>query len=541
MRPAPASPTPARVSARPRILKSSRRWAFALSGALTALCLTAAACGGGDSGSTSETQTAGSEAVSAEPGPSSDFMATRPGVGIAAAAGNPQAIRGDNPCEQPGAASDPIIISYIGANLADLDDVGLEAIVVEEPGLIIDAYVNEVNFNGGINGRCVEFVPQLWSLADPAGSFTQICTDLPPQQPVFYFTLRLYDATTQCLTIGAQIPAIGLYASTPAATFAQTGDRLYIDDGTVEQILSASLDVALSSNVINTSDSVGLLHGSGSSAGMDISESRAIIDNFGLDTVAALDIPVEYGDLQLLLAEKRVRLLEVDLTDDEQAEAQRNLAALPPELADLFSQMEQFYLDAANRFKDAGVTAVAATADWSDVRRMIRAAELVDWVPTWVANDIQPATIVLADVPKRQAKNLILVSSRRAAGDEVPALDQGCITLRNTASDAPPFAHRRHTDAWTLITATCDYLDVAFSAMTRVQGEITADTFVEALKNTQYETQYGGLITFSSADLTGAERFRVLQADPECVLNFWGCMRSTTDWLLPANTVGASG
>ena len=160
---------------------------------------------------------------------------------------------GDNPCEQP-SGTEPITIAYVGAKLADLDEVGLEAIVVEEPGLIIEAYVNEVNFNGGINGRCVEFVPHLWSLADPVGSFTQICTDMPPQQPVFYFTLRLYEATTQCATIGAQIPTIGLYAFTPASTFAQTGDRLYIDDGSVERLLSASLDVALSSSVISAND-----------------------------------------------------------------------------------------------------------------------------------------------------------------------------------------------------------------------------------------------------------------------------------------------
>ena len=539
MRSNPSSPSPDRVPARPRILKLPRRWALAFAGALTVLSLTAAACGGGDSGGTAQTQTADSEAVAAAPAPSSDFMATRPGAGIAAAGGNPQAVRGDNPCEQTGSA-DPIIISYVGANLADLDAIGLEAIVVEEPGLVIDAYTNEVNFNGGINGRCVEFVPHLWSLADPVASFTQICTDMLTQQPIFYMSLRLSDPVVQCATIGGQIPTIGLYSFTSSAALEQTGDRLYLDDGTVEHLLSASLDVAMSSGVIDARSPMGLLHGSSATAGMDISEPEAIIASFGLNLAAAADVPTAFGDLQLLLLEKQVRLLEGGLSDDEAAEAQRNLATLPPEAADLFGQMEQFYLEAANRFKDAGVTAVAATADWTDVRRLIRAAELVDWHPTWVANDIQPATIVLADVPKAQAENLVLVSNRRAAGDEVPALDQGCITLRNTASAASPFAHRLHTDAWTLITATCDYLDVAFSAMTRVQGPINTDTFVEALKDTRYDTQYGGLITFSPTDLNGAERFRVLQADPECVLNFWGCMRSTTDWLTPANPVGSS-
>ena len=422
----------------------------------------------------------------------------------------------------------------MGISLAELDALGLEGIVVEEPSLIIEAYTNEVNFNGGIHGRCVEFVNHLWTLADPAGSLTQICTDLATQRPVVHMTLRVNDTTLECATIGAQLPTIGLYAFAPASTFDRTGDRLYIDDGTVERLLSASLDVALSSGVISANDRVGLLHGIS-----DMAEAVTIIERFGFEDVPAAPVPPEFADIALLLQEKQVRLLEGGLTDDEQMQAQANLAALPPEQADVFGQIEQFFLEAANRFKDAGVTAVAATADWTDMRRMMRAAELIDWTPTWLANDIQPATVVLADVPARQAANLVLVSNRRAAGDEVPALDQGCVTLRNTAVAAEPFSHRLHTDAWTFITSICDYLDVSFSAMTRVQGEINPDTFVAALKDTQYDTQYGGLITFSPDDLNGAERFRVLQADPECVLNFWGCMRSTTDWKLPANLAAA--
>ena len=530
MRSDPLTATPDRAPVRPRILKLPRRRALALSGALAVLGLVAAACGGGTA---VQVDTGSAETAAAAAAPASEFMNTRPGAGIAAAGGNLQAIRGgDNPCDQPGAES--IVISYVGANLAELDDYGLEAIVVEEPALIIDAYTNEVNFNGGINGHCVEFVPHIWSLGDPQGDFARLCTELPQQRPVFFFSLRVSEPALQCATLGAQIPMVGLYAFAPSSTIDQTGGRLYLDDGTVEHLLTASLDVALSSGVISVNEPLGLLHGIS-----DMAAAAAIIERFGIDDASVAHVPVEFAATELLLQEKQVGLLEGDLTDEEQMEAQRNLAALPAELAGLFGQIEQFFLDTANRFKDAGVTSVVSTAEWSDMRRLIRAAELVDWTPTWVANDIQPATIVLADVPKRQAENLVLVSNRRAAGDEVPALDQGCITLRNTASTADPFSHRLHTDAWTLITAICDYLDVTFSAMTRVQGPINADTFVEAMKDTRYETQYGGLITFAADDPNGAERFRVLQADPECVLNFWGCMRSTTDWMLPASMVGA--
>ncbi|WP_238314813.1 hypothetical protein, partial [Methylobacterium crusticola] len=79
-----------------------RTRALALGGAVIVLSLVAAACGGGDNGSgTVQTDAGGSEAVVAEPA-ASDFMSTRPGAGIAAAGGNPQAVSGDNPCEQTG-------------------------------------------------------------------------------------------------------------------------------------------------------------------------------------------------------------------------------------------------------------------------------------------------------------------------------------------------------------------------------------------------------------------------------------------------------
>ena len=521
------------VAASHRVPKMPPRPALALVGALTLLCVTAAACGGGNDGGAAA-QADDSEAPPAEAAPSGDLLSTRIGAGIAAAGGNLQAVQGHNPCDQPGAASsEPITIAYVGANLSELEAIGLEATVVEEPSLIISAYVNEVNFNGGINGRCVELATYLWSLADPVSSFTQICTDMPPQQPVFYFTLTLLEVVLDCATIGAEIPTIGLYSSTPESTFVRTTKWLFIDDGAVEQLLVRSLRAAGTAGVIDENDRIGLLQGSGASAGMSVMDTEARIGRLGVEHAATANIPAEYADLQLLLSEKQVRLLETGLSEDEREEAQDNLASLPPELAGLFAQIEEFYIEAATRFKDAGVTAVIATTDWSDLRRMMRAAEGIDWIPTWIANDIQPSSLVVADVPRRQAHNLVQMSARRAAGDQVPKLDQGCITLRNTASQAPPFAHRPHSDAWNLITSICDYLDVSFSALTRVNGPITKDSVVQAMNDTHYEAEYGGLITFSPANRSGAKHFRILRPDVDCVLNFWGCMRSTTDWLTP--------
>ena len=126
------------------------------------LCVVAvAACGGGgDSTVTAQTGASDAEpsaAAPAEVAPSSDFLSARPGAGIAAAGGDPHAVGGDNPCEQSGpAATEPVVISYVGANLAELDAVGLEAIIVEEPGLIT---FSPANRNGAERFRVLQADP----------------------------------------------------------------------------------------------------------------------------------------------------------------------------------------------------------------------------------------------------------------------------------------------------------------------------------------------------------------------------------------------
>ncbi len=529
-----SSPPPDGVPASRRALKVDlpRARAYALSGAVAVLGLLAASCGGGGGDSAAQVEVGASANTAAETAPSSEFMNTRSGAGIAAAGGNLQAVQGEDPCGKPD--SESLTIAYVGADLDALEGLNLEGLVVEDPGLIIDAYRNEVNFNGGIGGRCVEFVAHYWSPVDLAGTFTQICIEMPQQQPLVYFALRVFDPTLQCATIGAQIPTVGLFTSPPSSTFELTGDRLFVDDGSVERLLSATIDVALNSGMISTGDAVGLLHGT-----PDMPASVRIIESRGLDSAAVAHVPPEFADLGLLLHERQVRLLEDGLTAEERAEADRYRAALPPELTGVYEAMEQFFLDAANRFRDAGVDKVVATADWTDLRRFMRAADLIGWLPQWITNDIQPVSVVLLGAPERQAGKLLQVSNRRAAGDEVPDLDQGCLTLRNTATVAGPFAHRVHTDAWALLTATCDYLDIVFSAMTSLEGDITPGTFVEALRNSSHEPGFGGRITFSPEDFDGADRFRVLEADPSCVLNDWGCMRATTDWMTPSEPVGA--
>ncbi len=508
-----------------------RRRRLAFGGALAVLCLTAAACGGGDGADGSanvETRVAGSETSPVEAAPASDFISTRVGTGIAAAGGNPQAVRGGNPCEQPAeAAHEPVTIAYVGPNITELEAVGLETIVVEDPGVLIAAYINAVNINGGANGRCVEFVHYLWSLTDPAASFGRICTELPQQQPLIVLSLGLSQTTFECITLAAQLPTLGLYATKSDAQFAAARGLLFVDQGSEEHLVLTGVRAALQADELTPNDRVGLFN---VASGMIV----LAIEQAGL-TVAETDIvPPEFADLGILRIERQARLLEGGLSDAEMREARRFREQLPPDQAEILQRIEQHFLDIADRFRSSGLTTVVTAAQWSDVRRFMRAAEQRAWFPRWIINDSQNASLVLTDAPRGQAGNLVQISARRAAGDEISAMDRGCLSVRNTNSEAATFSHRFHSDAWNLLTSTCDYLDVVFGAISRMDGPLTHETIMEALAGTHYETDLGSLIKFGRTDRFGNDRVRILRADPNCVLNAWGCMRSTTAWFTPA-------
>ena len=300
---------------------------------------------------------------------------------------------------------------------------------------------------------------------------------------------------------------------------------------------------------LKSGDKIGLLY----RAPVDPKDEQAVADsqtqlnaaaqalqNVELTIAEHMAVPDKFSTLEILLAETNVRLLESGLTEREQAESKAVRDALPDTTQNLFTEIEDFFIKTAERFKEADITAVLAATEWQDTRRAMRAAEQVGWYPRWIINDSQPALTVLAGAPEQQKRNLVQVSAQRAAADEIPELDQRCISLRNTAVAAPTFSHRQHTDAWNALTTLCDYLDVVFAAITRIDGKVTSENFLDALRETDYQTPSGPVIRFTATDDYGNDRFRVLEADPDCLLNSWGCMRAITEWAEPFNASAAA-
>lgn len=504
---------------------------------MLAAAITAAACGGGANQPAAEP---GNSAATETPA-SADVLSTRTGMGIAAAGGDLAAF-GPDQCSLARA----VRIAYLGPDLSEFEEVGLGSLVIEDPWRGISAYLTEVNANGGIHGRCVQVSVHQWSWTDPESSFDQVCRAVPGVEPMVVVNLFGDVRGVECLAVEAQLPMLGLYASVPATVQRRSRGRLFLDDGTAGYLLANSIEVALQSEIFAEGDQVGLLYGppvgASSSAqeyniGADFDEVVNVTGSQNLIPGVITHVPAKFGQLGLLGAEDRVRLLGSDLTTAEQAAAASELSALTGSERSILGEIEQFYLDAATEHRDSGVVAIFATAPWFELRRMMRAAERIGWHPRWIASDIQGATLTLTGAPPAQADNFFLVSARRAAGDAQTELDRGCVGLRNAAPGEESFEHRHHTDAWSVLVATCDSLDVTLSALSRIAGPPSTEAFVTQLAATHYEAGFGGRLGFGPGDFSGADRFRVLRADPDCVLDEWGCMRAVTDWLEPSADV----
>ena len=273
-----------------------------------------------------------------------------------------------------------------------------------------------------------------------------------------------------------------------------------------------------------------MLHDEGADGESALEAVRAEGARRGLEVAAEAAVPARFGDLGVLLAERQVGLLRTDLSASAVESAEAALGRLPPDIIAALLGIEDFYLEAALRFADAGVSVVVPTVGWADVRRLMRAAEAVGWYPMWLTNDSQPVSQVLTETPQRQAVNLLHASSDRAAGDEISPIDRGCVQLRNTTSAAEHFDHRIHSDAWNLLHRTCDMLDVLFGAIARIDGPLERQALVASLAATDYEASHGSRTVFSDDDRFGTDRLRLLEPDPGCVLNEWGCMRAVSPW-----------
>ena len=496
----------------------------------------ASACSGGDGPGQAQQAISVSGAVEAVDTPAAT-PSSRTGEGIAEAGG---AVRVGDPCPAAGepARAGTATIAVVTPDIERLDEVGLGALVFDPGDRTFEAYINEINSLGGMRGTCFEFSYYEYGFTDIATEIGAICAELPTEQPLVMFGFVINEVIAGCTTLAAGIPTIGLYSQFPEAFFDLAGGLLLVDHGSLEFLLDNGMRTAADSGVLAGGDRVGLLYSDDDSAASLQATFERVAADLGLDAVAAEGVPVDLFGTAMVVTEERFRSLGGQLFGPDEAMFADVVGALPPDVGDLLARLRAHFLNTAEAMRAAGVETVVATASWDAVRNLMRAAEAIGWRPRWVTNDTQFPMVVLTDAPPAQALNLVQVSSHRAADDPIDGLDRGCLSLRNTGTAAEPFSHRYHTDAWSVLTTICDYLDVVFGAASRVDGPLTREALLAELRATDYRAAHGQRVRFGAGDSYGSDGLRVLGADPDCVLNEWGCMRALSGWFEPATAAG---
>lgn len=410
-------------------------------------------------------------------------------------------------------------IAWIEPDLENLAQLGLEVLDLEPLSLIMQSYINEINRHGGVNGNCFEALINIWDVAMAESEITQICTELPQQQPLAVMSLRMSDTLFNCLTLAGRIPTMSINSSLTEENFANSGGLLFDDRGSSEYQFKGSLITALEVGEIGPSDRVALLYTQPSDPANDrtadeIAEIDTFAESLGIRIEANVPMPEGYGGIPILILEEQKRRYEAGTGDTPITEEQ----------AALIDQMDTFYAAMAAQMKSTGITAVVSNSDWAHTRRLMVAADPIDWLPTWIVNDIQTASLILGGAPERQALNLVQASSWRTPSDPLTGLDQGCHTLRNSLN-AEPFSYQHHTDAWVLMMSMCDALDVLFGAISKAGISLTRESLIAALEETSFDALHGLHIQFDADDRYGSDNMRALKADPDCALNPWGCLR----------------
>lgn len=113
-----------------------------------------------------------------------------------------------------GVTEDSVRLGVANVDAAVLEEIGIEGIELAPTEALFAAWIDELNADGGVNGRRVElayrpFIPYVDAEAEAA------CVELAEDQEVFLAIGILLDDGPLCLTETQQVPYLGLFGLSP--------------------------------------------------------------------------------------------------------------------------------------------------------------------------------------------------------------------------------------------------------------------------------------------------------------------------------------
>ena len=477
-----------------------RRWPAAL---LTALALIAAACGGGGSGdeeAVDPTVAAPTEAPEGDDGGTDDA-----GAEPTEAPEGDDAEPEEEPTEAPadeertasdvGVAEDTIEIGFISGDTAGL--AGLPVILdVDPPEYGVPALIDDINANGGINGRIIDLKTYLWDPLDIPASLDAICLQAGQDDEVFaVFTPTYFGEAVGCLAGDNNVPMLFSSTLPPGQVESTNGNGFLLD---------VTHDAALS-DAISVLGGEGVFEGKTTGFVYDIEPGQEPLPEIVQSSLAAQGYEAE-----------EFQYTRVTLgTDPSIAAAAQNMSA-------------------------AGIDLVLLMNNSTTTAALMNEADLIGWNPTWILTDMseQTSLITVNNAPASQLVNAIGVSAQmtsRADGEPTTPIEDECVEFRSGIDGAPPL-NVPGSSEYLLYVETCALVRIMEQALVGAGVNPTRESFVQSLADLgTFTLPAGGAASFGPGKVSAPDEYRLLGYQEECEGTLNGCFVSTSDWI-PAGT-----
>lgn len=335
----------------------------------------------------------------------------------------------------------------VGVVLLDLEAVeplglGLENYAVDTQRRVFQAYLDDINARGGINGRQVEAV---YIRNDPldAGAARSRCVELAKDHQVFA-VLGFVTEETSCLVEEQRRPTIG-YTNYPSSLYTNSGFYLVTGQPTSERIAA---------------DWAGAFHDLGTLQGRTIG-------------ILATEAEFEARPADSLEATLQQLGYEVAYRARLSADAETGQSQLPIEV---------------QRMRQAGVDTVMLSTNFLAARTWVENAESQGWAPQYLTSDL--GSLTADDLVERMPDSFdgALGVYNTAGGGGARSIRYGesersentaCRELFNRVDDGHDYAYNEQSP----IGNVCPMVQIFERATAAAGAELTRDGFAAAVQS----------------------------------------------------------
>jgi len=342
-----------------------------------------------------------------------------------------------------GVTDDTISIAYITPDLRQIIEMGIMD-AIEDPQVMVDAMVDDVNARGGINGRMIEAKVYAYDVLDIPASLNATCVDVGEDDPTFVALSSSFfgDAVT-CLTADHGVPIL-MTGTIPREILDSTQGRAWLFNNSGDRELAGTAETLAARGALE-GKVLGALWTTERGQGQSVRDGlEPALEAEGYSLTAAIEISAP------------------------------NTTADPASIQAAVQQL-----------RDAGVTGVFMTSNQFNNSAIYTEAKAQNYFPTWFASDMNEAVAdnIFKTVPPEILESAEGATWRRLqtdVGDSASEEDRACREIRDRVPSLEPLPEDE-LPMWGSFMEFCRMFQIFEKALADAGDNPTRESFLEAM------------------------------------------------------------